>query len=315
MQQFRFFKKVDEYRTYIYEEIFTHHEFRNNLFYRGLIEFIIEHRAPIFFSLTKDEEFSHFTQYFNAVLDRGDYYKNDFIRSMYFAHDFVHMLFNNPLRPRDMTFEKYCEVLNVNEWIASNETEVYTYFRIDGARHHGLDYTILYDLLKYAGHSQPEIKKLLEFRKHVIGGGGEAVLEQHPEATMVFNYLRKFKENNKAWCKLWYEGFPEIPAAYTDERMCLPVLEYDKIMRHYTPGIHVDNQQEAYEYNMLLNIKNLALLAGLPEEHIPKTFDDCEKTLEQLEGKIIMPKVAEEFHYTYIENKKVGTPEKKELNP
>lgn len=313
MQQFRFYKKVDEYRTFIYEEIFTHHEFRNNLFYRGLIEFVIEHRAPIFFSLTRDEEFSHFTQYFNAVLDRGSYYQNDFIRSMYFAHDFVHMLFYNPMRPRDMTFEKYCEVLNVNEWVASNETEVYTYFRIDGARHHGLDYTILYDLLKYAGHPEPEIKQLLEFRKHVIGGGGDPELEAHPEAHMVFDYLRKFRENNAAWCKLWYEGFPEVPAPYAEERMSLPVLEYDKILRHYVPGVHDANRQEAYERNVLMNIRNLAFLAKLDESFVPKTFDDCERTLAELEGKVIMPEVAKEFHYTYIKNKKVGTPQKEAL--
>lgn len=308
MTNFRFFKKLDDYRTFIYEEIFTNPEFRNNIFYRGLIEFVIEHRAPLFFSLNKEEEFSHFTQYFNAVLDRGDYYKNDFVRSMYFAHDFVHMLFYNPLRPRDMTFEKFTEILNVNEWVASNETETFTYFRIPDMREHSLDYTIMYDLLLHAGYSQPQIEDLLQLRKNIINGAEYPEISNHSDAAMVFAYLRKYKENNAVWCKLWYDNFPEIPAAYADERICLPVLEYDKILKHYIPGVHFENQQLAYEKNILQNIKTLALLAQLPESDIPEIFADCENTLKKLDGKVIMPEVAEHFHFTYIKNKKVGTP-------
>lgn len=310
MQNFRFFKKLDQYREFIFEEIFVTPEFRNNVFYRGLIEFVIEHRAPLFFSLTHEEEFSHFTQYFNAVLDRGDYYKNDFVRSMYFAHDFVHMLFDNPLRPRDMTFEKFCEVLNVNEWIASNETETFTYYRIDDMREKSWEYTIMYDLLKRAGRTEmPNIKEMLEMRKHIINGGSVPELEGHPDTQMVFDFLRKYKENNAVWCKLWYENFPEIKALYAENRLCLPVLEYEKILAHYAPGTYFSNQQKSYEANVMQNITNLVLLTGIGKEFIPKNFDDCERSLAALEGKVVMPEVAKHFHFTYIKNKKVGTPQ------
>ncbi len=307
MTNFKFFKKLEDYRTFIYEKVFTTPEFRNNIFYRGLIEFVIEHRAPIFFSQTHEEEFSHFTQYFNAVLDRGDYYKNDFIRSMYFAHDFTHMLFYNPLRPRDFTFEKWSEILNVNEWVASNETETLTYFRIPDMREHSLNYAIMYDLLKEAGRPQPEVDELLTLRKAVNADESIPDLEKCTDADLVFSYIRKYKENNALWCKLWYENFPEIALPYSEERLCLPVIGYDKILKHYVPGIYFQDQQKAYEINMLENIKTLALLAKLPLADIPKTFDDCEKTLKMLEGKVIMPEVAKEFHFTYNKNKKVGT--------
>lgn len=308
MTNFKFFKTIEEYRTFMYEQVFTHPDVRNHIFYRGLIEFIIEHRAPLFFSANKEEEFSHFTQYFNAILDRGEYYKNDFVRSMYFAHDFVHMLFYNPLRPRDLTFEKFTEILNVNEWVASNETETYTYFRIPGSRAQSLEYTIMYDLLVKHSPYAPATLELLDMRKNIIGGTDYEHLNNHPDAPMVFEYLRKYKTNNAIWCKLWYEGFPEIPAPYADERMCLPVLEYDKILKHYTPGVHFENQQLAYENNMFQNIRNLALLAKLPESDLPSSFADCEQTLAKLDGHIIMPEVAEHFHYTYVKSKNIGKP-------
>lgn len=307
MQNFRFFKTIDDYRDFIYGEIFTASKFKDNTFYRGLIEFVIEHRAPIFFSPSREEEFSHFTQYFNFVLDRGDYYKNDYIRSMYFAHDFVHMLFENPLRPRDMTHERYSEILNYNEWVASNETETFTYYRIHGMREKSLDYTIMYDLRIHAGLTKvPTVEELLDVRKKIIDGETIPELASHPDAELVFSYLRKFKENNSVWCQLWYENFPEIPASYRDNRLCLPVLEYDKILSHYTPGLHFADPQAAYEKNVLQNVRTIALLSGMSTKSTPKSFAECEETLKKLEGTVIMPKVAHDFHFTYIKNKSIG---------
>ena len=314
MQNFKFFKTLHEYRTYMYTEVFKTPEFRDNVFYRGLIEFIIQHRAPIFFELTKEYEFSHFTQYFNFILDRKDYYKNDFVRSMYFAHDFVHMLFRNPLRVGEISFEEFCTILNINEWVASNETETLTYHRVPGMREKSLPYKILYDILISAGYTEkPSVKQLLDLRRDILSEnetGLTRTLEAQVGADEVFAYLRKFKENNAVWCRLWYDNFPR-PAKpyeafpYEDEEIVAPVVGYDTFLENFQiNGLY--NTQENYERNIIKNVNNLLYLTG---SDIPLAFtmDHCEDILKKLDGVIVMAGPAEHFHETYIKKKTIGT--------
>ncbi len=67
MREITFFDTLHEYRSYVYENIVKTNAFRYDPFYRGLIDFIIDHRSPLFFKADRDYEFSHFTQYFNFV--------------------------------------------------------------------------------------------------------------------------------------------------------------------------------------------------------------------------------------------------------
>ena len=309
MKNFRFFPTLAEYREYIYTNIFTTSDFKSNPFYKGLIEFIIDNRAPIFFEQDRPEEFSHFTQYFNFVLDRGDYYKNDFVRDMYFAHDFTHMLFRNPLSPRaNMTFESFAEIMNVNEWVASNETEIFTYYRIPEMREKSLDYTIMYDLLRFAGrHKKPTANEMLDFRQRIILGAPEdnviGLMNQHPDADKVLGYLRKFRKNNAAWCKLWYENLPTINRSYSEERLTLPVLEYERILEDYISFSVIGLRQERYEMNVLKNVRSMIAMLNLPKNYMPIFFRHCKQALAECEGMVVMPEVAKEFHFTYITSK------------
>lgn len=314
MKNFKFFPTLQEYRTYITTEIFTTPQFRDNVFYHGLIEFIIQHRAPIFFELNEDFEFSHFTQYFNFVLDRKDYYKNNFVRSMYFAHDFVHMLFRNPLRVGHMSFEEFCTILNMNEWVASNETETMTYYRIPGMREKSLEYTILYDLFILMGQSKkPTPAQMLELRRNILDGKQPNLvneLESQPGGSEVFAYLRKFKANNAAWCELWYKNFPRPANAfeafpYEDEEIYAPLTGYETFLKHFNPDGPYNTEQN-YRKNILKNVRNLVYLTG-SKVPLPIHFDECEATLKSLEGEIVMRDVAEHFHETYIMRKAIGT--------
>lgn len=315
MKSFKFFPTLQGYRKYVYTEIFKTTEFKDNVFYRALIEWIIQHRAPIFFELSEEFEFSHFTQYFNFVLQRVGYYKNDYVQDMYYAHDFVHMLFTNPLRVGEISFDEFCTILNYNEWVASNETETLTYHRIPEMREHSLPYTILYDILMKAGYThKPSSQLLLDLRKDVLFGtdttGMISTLEQQEGATEVLAYLRKFKENNKAWCKLWYENFPRPTNVYEafpyqEDNAIAPLTDYEGFLENFIPnGAH--NTQEMYERNVIKNVRNLIHLTGsnIP---IPTTMDECKAALDQMEGVIVMRDAAQHFHETYIKNKKVGT--------
>lgn len=315
MQNFKFFNTLQEYREYIMREVIPSEEFKCNTFYRGLIEFVIQHRAPIFFEQTKDFEFSHFTQYANFVLDRKGYYQNDLVRSMYILHDFMHMIFRNPLRAREISFKEFCEILNINEWVASNETEIMTYFRILNMRSKSLPYRVMYDLLIDAGYTQkPTPRQLLDLRRDVLFEHETSLtrtLSAEKGADEVFAYLRKFKENNKAWCELWYNNFPrpaDVHTAfpYEDEEVYAPVLGYEMFLEQFSINGPY-NTQENYEHNIYKNVCNLVHLTQSTDVPLPRFFADCEETLRRLEGRIIMPEVAKEFHTTYIKNKKVGT--------
>lgn len=304
MKNFQFFPTLSEYRDYIYTNVFTTPEFKANPFYKGLIEFVIDNRAPIFFEQDRPEEFSHFTQYFNFVLDRKGYYKNEYVKDMYFAHDFVHMCFHNPLRPREMNFHKFADLLNHNEWVASDETEVFTYYRIPEMREKSLDYTIMYDVLQAEGYSKmPSVTWMLTVRRQIIYGGGDPKKVKHPDAEKVFAYLQKFKKNNAVWCKLWYDYFPTI---YTDQFekdiIYLPLLEYDKILESYKSNLSDEEREIQYRKNILRNVQVLSKLIGGTK--MPETFEECKEALDRMEGKMVMSGAAKEFHYQYVVSKK-----------
>lgn len=297
MKAIRFFPTLTSYRTHMYEKIVRTDIFKYHPFYRSLIDFVIDHRAPLFFEASEESEYSHFTQYFNMVLIR-DNYDNHFISDMFFMHDFVHMVFDNPINVHDYTFEYFCEVVNHNEYVASNETETLTYYRVPELREKSLSYTIMYDLLQHAGYTnQPDANFLLALRKSIVFDEKDGGLSNHPDSGKVFSYLRKFKENNKLWCKLWYENFPKITDTYVHKRLCLPILSYEDVLLNY----RAINSEMQYEANVLQNIRVALQMIG--ETELPKVFSDCEEAVKKLEGKIIMGNVAKEFHELYLKNK------------
>ena len=114
----------------------------------------------------------------------------------------------------------------------------------------------------------------------------------------VFSFLRKFKENNGLWCKLWYENIPEVDAPYTKKRLTLSLHDYDYILE----GYHCRRNEEQYQYNVLTNIQ--IALQLMREKDIPQTFAECAEAVKRFEGKVIMEDVAKKFHDQYTNSKK-----------
>jgi hypothetical protein len=296
MKDLKLFPTLAEYRNYIHTEIIKTDVFKNHPFYRGLIDFVIDHRSPIFFKGTKEHEYAHFTQYFNFVLMR-DNYPNDFIRDMFFMHDFVHMVFDNPLNPKDYSFDYFCEIVNYNEYVASNDTEILTYYRIPEFREKSLPYKILYDLLIEKYKTAPSVETLLNIRKAIVFDETDGGLGSTDVSEKIFSFLRKFKENNKVWCELWYNGFPKIPAPYAHKRTCLSLKDYVQVLENYMP----EHNEERYRFNILTNVQTALSLTG--ERDLPQSFDECAEAIKRLENKVIMENVAEAFHTQYMKNK------------
>jgi hypothetical protein len=297
MRNLTFFPTLKEYEDFFYKEVIKTEPFKVHTFYRGLIDFVIDHRSPIFFKSTQEYEYAHFSQYFNFVLMR-DHYASDYVSDMFFMHDLVHMAFDNPLNPRRLTFDYFTEIVNNNEYVASNDTEMLTYYRIPEMRKNSLPYTILYDLLLPKHPKAPSIDFLLNLRKDIVFNNSDAGLGDHPDAEKVFAYLRKFRQNNVVWCDLWYNKMPEVPDPYYKKRLTLTLHDYDYVLEHYTPA----RNEERYQYNVLTNIQTGLALLG--EKDLPKTFAECAEAIKRLEGKVIMEDVAKAFHNQYMSSKK-----------
>lgn len=293
MKNIKFFKTLKEYESFVYGRVIK--TFSVHPFYSGLVSFVIEHRAPLFYEQSDECEYAHFTQYFNFELLRT--YESDFIRDMFFMHDFVHMVFDNPINVSRMTFEQFEEISNYNEYMASNETEVMTYYRIPELREKSLPYPILYDVLKEKYPGGLSIEKLLELRKQIILEGEDAGLGDHPDSAKIFAHLRKYRENNQVWCSLWYNSFPKLDAPYYKKRMTLPLLSYEQVLTRYVSN----NSEEKYQRNVLDNIR--IALEALGEKDLPQSFEECEDAVKRLEGRIIMEDTARAFHAHYTGSK------------
>ncbi|MDB5194484.1 MAG: hypothetical protein JWN50_498 [Parcubacteria group bacterium] len=297
MRDLTFFPTLAEYEHFINTEIIKTEEFKTHPFYKGLVDFVIDHRSPIFFKASEEYEYAHFTQYFNFVLMR-DHYASDSVSDMFFMHDMVHMAFDNPLNPRRLTKEYFTEIVNYNEYVASNDTEMLTYYRIPGLREKSLSYTILYDLLKEKYPEAPSINFLLKLRKSIVFENSDGGLGGHPDAEKVFAYLRKFKQNNVVWGDLWYNKMPEVPDPYYKKRPTLTLHDYEYILENYTSV----RSEHRYQHNVLTNIQTALSLLG--EKDIPQTFAECAEAVKRLEGRVIMEDVAKGFHEQYAKSKK-----------
>jgi hypothetical protein len=296
VKNLKIFSTLNKYRSYLYDEIVRTPEFQSHPFYRGLVSFIIDHRTPIFFELSHPYEYAHFSQYFNYVLMRNDY-PNDYIRDMFFMHDFVHMAFDNPIQPAKLTFDYFCEVANYNEYVASNDTEVLTYYRIPEMREKSFSYPILFDLISKKDPEMPSVRRLLDTRRAIVWDNNDCGLGDEEGASQIFAFLRKFKENNRVWCETWYHQYPELNIRYAEKRLTLPIISYDIFLPNYVG--HTD--EESYRTNVLYNVRVGLMMLGEPD--LPTHFEACEEALAKFEGKVLMDEAAQIFNTQYQKSK------------
>lgn len=287
---------IEEYRAFILEKIVAQRTIQEHPFYHNLIEFIVDHRSPIFFEPSDECEYAHFTQSFAFILMRKGY-ENRTIEDLYYLHDFVHMLFGYPLQPRSFTIDWFRTVALYNEYIASNETEIMTYYRLPELRKKTFEFPILFDFLFEKSDAKPTVKELFETRKNYIDYGKLPAFIKTEEAKEVLSFLSRFKDNNEAWVKLWYYKFPAIEPDLFSERLTLPIRNYDSLIYSYVPV----NSQKLYEDNILHNIRYGLSLLG--ETGLPSSFAECQTAVKKLENRIIMEDIAREFHQKYVEKK------------
>lgn len=295
MKDIHYYKDPEQLKAFIYKQITVVPELQAHPFYSKLIDFIVYERAPIFFKAHKDYEWSHFTQYFNYCIMRP--YNNDTISTLYYIHDFIHMLFSYPLQPHNMFFEDFLRVVRYNEYIASNDSEILTYYRIPALRQKTFDHPILYDHLIKEYPQAPTPKILEQIRK-------KCVLEWYISiqwkriSDQTTSFIQQFKKTNLARSLLWYEQFPVIE--YVPKQKTFSRHRYQEQLRDY----HIDTSIQHYQKKVLANIQ--VWLQLLWHKKLPKHFDEIDEYLPLFDNQVIMDTAAQEFHkiYTAMKTKK-----------
>lgn len=292
MKNFFVAKNKRELHQFIRDRLIRPEVFYCDPFYSRLINYIVEERAPIFYEPSSEEEHAHFTAYFNLVLLR-DTYTNPFIEALYYLHDFVHMLFWNPLRPKGLGKKIYSKVVINNECAASNETEILAYYRIHQLRENTFEHPILFDLLKKTYPIKPSSVFLLNLRQSILNNAEvPQAIECDPRFDQIRTFFGRFAANNPVWCDLWYREFPKMAPR--------------KVTAQYFSNLNYEKQLLSVRYKKLGSDYSVALARTINTAHVlagskvkASNIEECLSSVQSLSEKIILPNAAKLFHLQY----------------
>ena len=280
MKDISLFRRKDEYEDFVWTEIFKEPLIKLNPFYRSLIQFVMDAKAPVFYSQTDPSEYANFSAYYNWVA-RRDNYKNVTMESMYFLHDFAHMMFDYPYDMSSVSPDEFEETVILNEYAASNETEIMAHYRVPGLRDLVLtDRRIFYDTLRDMCVSQPPVRQLLEMRRQIVETSNLDFLFPKAEDQPVINQLKGYR-GNKAWCKARFEQVVTLnPTEYFF--WALRPYNYERVLANYQST----STQENYERTLLKTVRVMHAVIGLANP--PKDFAACFECVQELEGRVML---------------------------
>lgn len=278
MRDLRFFARLEDYRAFVDEEIFAEPLIREHPFYRRLIDFVLCERTPLFYEIShRSEQFGFSgTYHFQTIRE----YPDAGYESLFFLHDFTHLLFEYPHDLRGWSREGFERIFTYQERLASNESEVLVHFREPRLRASVLPGVRMWaDVLRERGASQPDATTLYAVRDRLVmdDAFGDDVLGGEPE---VLAWLRAWRTRTPKWCDARYERLRDVPAPRFPWRR-LSGGSYEAEIAAYRP----EWSQKRYETHTL---RNLALgYALLGWDDPPTRFSRAAGAIERLEGEVL----------------------------
>lgn len=294
MKNLRFFDSHQDYEEFVFTDVFRTDVFRTHFFYRRLINWVLVNRTPVWFDYSDASEHAHFTQYFGLFL-RRNYYENPVIHDLYVLHDMVHNLFEYPMYPRSMPFEKFANLAIDHEYVASNETEIMVYLRVPGLRERTFPKPILYDLLCDHWYDAFNPQSLLALRRSLASSASHwALFNKDNGARDIQKYMSRVSAN-WVWSALWYDQVPYVYTrpAWADKALYLTHDNYVSVLSEYDGAL----DQETYERNLTSNASMWARLTLGTEGRYG--MDDIPLLFEKMDGKIMLPEAARIFAQMY----------------
>lgn len=279
MKNIQLFRKKVDYEDFVFTEIFKDPRIKDHPFYRNLIQFVLDAKAPVFYEQTDASEYANFSAYYNWVLRRPGY-TNVTMESMYFLHDFAHMMFDYPYDMSSVSEEEFNETVITNEYAASNETEILAHYRVPNLRFSILqDRRIFFDTLFQMRIKQPTVHNLLKMRRTLIETSTLDFLFPKLADKPVLAHLKSYK-GNQAWCKTRFNQIADLnPTEYFF--WALRPLNYERVLRNYQST----STQENYERTTL---KTVRIMCAVMNQPLPQHFEECFAMIQNLEGRVML---------------------------
>lgn len=307
MRDLEFSTDQREYEARMWETVFTEPWVAGTPFYRNLVNYVMDHRSPIFYTVSDAAEHFAFSgaYYFETRRTR---YPNKTREQLFWLHDFTHMLFPYAHDVYEVPESLFLDDFWYQERIASSETEIMAYYRVPGLREKVFpDEKLWYDVIRergwakpfpgaktrpdwprYRGDQKPMPDEFLKYRIRVQMEDffGDHELGDHPE---ILKFVQQWRRLTPKWISKRYRSVAgmRIEAPQHDRNFTAGNYE-GRISGYSGKGMRGDQRtrQERYERNIMANVRmayDLLEWPGKPEKwrHMPEAID-------RLEGAVLL---------------------------
>lgn len=276
---------VEEYQDDLLERAFPDPLIVDNDFYRRMVGWVMDVKAPLLYEQTHPEEYANFSINFNWLLLR-DYQDTplgppETVHTLYATHEFTHMTNWLPTRLGEISAEEYADQFTRSEYRASNESEILVHYRIPELRElvfSGM--TLAVDLMKQRHIPQPSSALLGKIRPLLIEHNDFDHLAGDDPAVRSQLARIKHYNGNREWSASHYR---KIRSSFLDKSLPrgtgLIDTEYERVVESYEPT----PDQARYESNVIDNVR---MAYGMCDLSIPTltTFNDARAAARDLEG-------------------------------
>lgn len=289
MQDLRVFSSKADYEHFVFTEIFRDREIADHPFYRRLVQFVLDAKAPLFYFQSDPIEHANFSAYYHFVLRRTTY-TNLTLESMYFLHDFAHMLFYYPHDMTAVSETQFERAVISSEYAASNETEVLLHYRAPGVRARVFqDRRLLYDVLRQRGVEKPSASSLLRLRELLVESDDlDPYFFLEPADEPVRATLKSYRDGNDRWCKRRLAESHALPSPTEYFYPFLTADTYERVLESFTST----STQDDYERTTLRNLRLAFALLDISDP--PRTFAEGLAAASRLEGRVLVRSIPRE---------------------
>lgn len=306
MRDLTFFNKRSDYEDFMWNEIFTEPWVNNTPFYHQLVNWVMDHRAPIFYTISNPSEHFAFSGAYHFETKR-EKYPNRARECLFWLHDFTHMLFPYSHDVLNTPESQFLKEFWYQERIASNETEIMSYYRVPELREQVFqDEKLYYDVIqergRYGGLSsqfgrhigetlepkrKPDPSEMLLHRKLMCESDayGATELGDYPD---ILQFFQKWRDLTPKWVSKRYHSVAglRIPEYKWDRKFTVENYE-ERIMRYTDKnrGYQINGStQDNYERLVMANVHTAFGL--LQWEDPPLRWRHVPDAIQQLEGAV-----------------------------
>lgn len=276
MQDLNFFHKRTDYLDFLHNDVFVEPELPR--FYRNLIDWVADHRAPIFYKISHPSEHFAFSGAYHFET-RRERYPNATRECLFWLHDFTHMLFEYPHDLLDVSEKQFIDLFWHQERIASTETEIFSYYREPKLREKVFpDEKLWYDVLVEKAAPKIAAWEFVDYRERVQmeDDFGEEELGDHPE---ILKWIRSWRKLTPKFCNQRYRSIAGVRVTGFPWAR-LNVFNYEDIIENYKPKT-AGFTQDDYERTVMANVRMAYDILGWEDpplrwRHMPDAIDSLE---------------------------------------